>query len=126
MRKTVLAGIVATAAALAPAAHPHTAANTARATPHPAMKANFRVADTVQVLSGDDKGAVGKVISIDTKKSRVVVEGVNMQTKHTKPLKQGDTGRIVKREGSISISKVKAVDADDAAPPAAAEAAAAE
>ena len=82
------------------------------------MATRVHQGDTVQIISGSDKGVSGKVISIDNKKSRVMVEGVNMKSKHIKPMKEGETGRVLKREFSVHISNVKAVDAP-AAPPAA-------
>ena len=51
----------------------------------PAMGPKFKTGDTVEVITGDDKGESGKIISIDMKKSKVVVEGLNMQTKHVSP-----------------------------------------
>lgn len=70
--------------------------------------AKIRTGDMVKVLSGDDKGTVAKVIKIDPKRSMVTVEGVNMQTKHMKPMKEGEQGRIVTRETPMHISKVTA------------------
>merc|ERR1712232_1531744 len=78
------------------------------------MATSIRTGDTVFVLAGDDKGATGKVISIDSRKSKVTVEGVNMRTKHVKPMKEGDTGSILKRETAIHISNVRLADDDDA------------
>ena len=65
------------------------------------------------------QGTVGKLLMVDAKKGKVVVEGVNIQTKHVKPMKEGESGSILKREAAIHISKVKIT---DEAPPAAAEA----
>uniref|UniRef100_A0A7S0L376 KOW domain-containing protein n=1 Tax=Coccolithus braarudii TaxID=221442 RepID=A0A7S0L376_9EUKA len=78
------------------------------------MAAGIRTGDNVYVLSGDDKGSTGKVISIDVKKKSVTVEGINMRTKHVKPVKEGETGSILKRETSIHISNVRLADDDDA------------
>ena len=67
---------------------------------------NIRRDDTVVVLSGDDKGAKGKVIAVSPKEGKVLVEGVNMIHKHVKPRKQGEAGGIVDAEGAIYASKV--------------------
>ncbi len=65
--------------------------------------------DTVQVIAGKDAGKTGKVLHVDTAKDRVVVEGVNMVQKHTKPNAQNQNGGIVSKEGSIHISNVMLV-----------------
>ena len=62
--------------------------------------------DTVIVISGDDKGAKGKVLAVSPEEGKVIVEGANMQTKHVKPRKQGETGGIIKVEGAMYASKV--------------------
>ena len=65
--------------------------------------------DTVIVLSGKDKGKEGKVINSDPKGSKVIVEGVNVAKRHTKPRKQGDPGGIIKKETPIYACKVMRV-----------------
>ena len=62
--------------------------------------------DKVIVLSGKDKGKQGKVLIADPKGLKVVVEGVNVATKHQKPRKQGEEGGIIKMETPIYASKV--------------------
>ena len=62
--------------------------------------------DSVKVIAGKDKDKEGKVISVDQKKGRVVVEGINMLTKHTKPSAANQNGGIIHQEGSIDISNV--------------------
>ena len=62
--------------------------------------------DTVKVIAGKDSGKEGKVISVDPKKNRVLVEGVNMISKHTKPSAANQNGGIVQREAAIDISNV--------------------
>ena len=64
----------------------------------------LRVGDTVQVIAGSEKGKTGEILAI--KGNRVVVEGVNMVTKHTKPSMQNQQGGIVHQEGPIDISNV--------------------
>lgn len=65
--------------------------------------------DTVKVIAGKDCNAEGKVVSIDVKKHRVVVEGVNMITKHAKPSAANPNGGIIRREAPIDISNVMLV-----------------
>ena len=67
---------------------------------------NIKKNDTVIVLSGKDKGKKGKVLVAMPKDSKVIVEGVNVATCHTKPRKQGEQGGIVKRETPIRACKV--------------------
>ena len=62
--------------------------------------------DTVKVIAGKDKGKEGKILHVDRKNNRVIVEGVNMISKHTKPSMQNQQGGIVKKEGSIHASNV--------------------
>ena len=65
--------------------------------------------DKVVVLSGKDKGKQGKVLIADPKGAKVVVEGVNVATKHQKPRKKGEEGGIIKVETPIYVSKVQLV-----------------
>ena len=76
------------------------------------MKTKFHIrrGDTVKVLAGDAKGQQGKVLNIDVKKQRAIVEGVNMLSKHTRPNAKNTQGGIVKQEGSIHISNLMLVD----------------
>ena len=62
--------------------------------------------DTVKVIAGKDKDKEGKVLSVDTKKSRILVEGVNMVTKHAKPSAANQNGGIIQKEAPIDISNV--------------------
>ena len=62
--------------------------------------------DTVQVITGTDKGKEGKVVSIDAKNNKVIVEGINMVSKHTKPNAQNQNGGIIRKEAPIDISNV--------------------
>ena len=70
---------------------------------------NIRRDDTVIVLSGKDKGKQGKVLKADPKNGKVVVEGVNVASKHQKPRKQGEEGGIIKMETPIYACKVMRV-----------------
>ena len=62
--------------------------------------------DTVKVIAGKDKDKEGKVIAVNQKTGKVIVEGVNMLTKHTKPSAQNQNGGIVTQEGPIDASNV--------------------
>ena len=65
--------------------------------------------DTVEVLSGNDKGKTGEVLEVIPKMQRVIVKGVNVRKKHVKPRKQGEEGGIVPVECSIHSSKANVV-----------------
>jgi len=73
-------------------------------------KLHIRKGDTVKVIAGDDKGKTGKVLEILTAKSRVIVEGINIVTKHAKPSAGKPEGGITKTEASINISNLMLVD----------------
>ncbi len=66
--------------------------------------------DTVKVISGEARGQEGKIISIDTKKNRAIVEGVNLISKSEKPSAKNTNGGITKKEGSIHISNLMFVE----------------
>ena len=72
-------------------------------------KLSIKSGDTVVVLSGKDKGKQGKVMSVDPKAGKVVVEKVNMVSRHTKPRQQGEQGGILKKEAPIYACKVMRV-----------------
>ena len=63
--------------------------------------------DTVIVISGDDKGVVGKVVQVSPKEGKVIVQGANIVSKHQKPRRQGETGGIMKVEAAMYASKVQ-------------------
>lgn len=69
-------------------------------------KMHVKTGDTVQVISGKDKGKVGEVIKALPQESKVVVQGVNVKTKHVKPQAEGESGRIVTQEYPIHSSNV--------------------
>jgi large subunit ribosomal protein L24 len=73
-------------------------------------KFKLKSGDTVRVIAGDHKGSEGKVLQIIKDKDRVVVEGVNMISKHTKPSAQNPQGGIVKKEAPLHISNVLLVE----------------
>ena len=70
------------------------------------MKLNIKKGDNVIVLTGDDKGKKGRVAEVIREKNRVIVEGVNINTKHSKPNAANPQGGIVKTEGGIHVSNV--------------------
>ena len=70
---------------------------------------NVKKNDTVVVLSGKDKGKRGKVLSVDPKTRKVVVEKINMASRHQKPRKQGEEGGIIQKEIPLYASKVMTV-----------------
>ena len=72
-------------------------------------KLHVRKDDTVVILSGKDKGKKGKVLETSPKEQKLIVEGVNMVTKHVKPRRQGEAGGIVKAEGAFYASKAMLV-----------------
>ena len=65
--------------------------------------------DMVKVIAGKDKGKEGKVLSVDTDKKKIVVEGCNIITKHSKPNVANPQGGIVKKEAAMDISNVMLV-----------------
>ena len=62
--------------------------------------------DTVKVIAGKDKDKEGKVLSVDKKNGKVVVEGVNMVTKHAKPSAANQNGGIIQKEAALDMSNV--------------------
>ena len=69
----------------------------------------IRKGDTVQVLSGNDKGKTGEVLEVIPKSEKVIVKGANVRKKHVKPRKQGEEGGIISIESAIPSSKVNVV-----------------
>ena len=65
--------------------------------------------DTVQVLSGNDKGKKGEVLEVIPKTEKIIVKGVNIRKKHVKPRKQGEEGGIIPVECAIHSAKVNVV-----------------
>ena len=66
----------------------------------------IKTGDTVKVIAGKDKDKEGKILSVDKKTGRVVVEGVNMVTKHAKPSAANQQGGIINKEAPIDASNV--------------------
>ena len=75
-------------------------------------KMKIKTGDTVVILTGDknkDRGKTGKVLEVSPKEGKVIVEGLNMVSKHVKPRKAGDPSGIVKAESAIYACKVQVV-----------------
>jgi large subunit ribosomal protein L24 len=72
-------------------------------------KIHVKKGDTVTIISGDDKGKKGKVLRVDDKKGRVVVEGLNMMKKHLRPNRDNPQGGIVQIPAPMKSSKVMIV-----------------
>lgn len=72
-------------------------------------KVHVKTGDTVVVLSGKERGKRGKIIAVSPKEGKVIIEGVNMVSKHVKPKKMGEAGGIIKAEGAMYASKVQLV-----------------
>ena len=74
------------------------------------MKFKMRKGDLVEVIAGKNKGKQGKLREILVDKNRVIIEGVNMVKRHTKPSQSNQQGGIIEKEGSIHYSNVLLVD----------------
>lgn len=72
----------------------------------------IRKDDTVQVISGKNRGKIGKVLEVIPSTMRVRVEGVNIIKKHKKPTRQGEAGVIIEKAGTVHISNVMLYDTD--------------
>jgi large subunit ribosomal protein L24 len=76
------------------------------------MKCHVKKGDEVVVLAGKEKGKRGKIIAVLPKKSRVIVEGVQLIKRHTRKSQQHPQGAIVEREGTVHISNVRKAEAE--------------
>ena len=70
------------------------------------IKMRIRKGDTVQVINGKEKGKTGEVLRTLPIENRVVVEGINLRTRHVKPKQEGESGQIVTEEASLHASNV--------------------
>jgi large subunit ribosomal protein L24 len=66
--------------------------------------------DNVMIISGNDKGKSGKVLKVFPSKSRIIVEGINIRKRHTKPNQKNPQGGILEKEASIHVSNVLLID----------------
>lgn len=72
-------------------------------------KLHVKTGDNVKVISGKDKGKTGKVLEVSKKENKVIIEGINIATKHMKPRRQGEQGGLLKVEAPMYASKVMLV-----------------
>ena len=72
-------------------------------------KVHVKTGDTVMVISGKDKGKKGKVLAVSPSERKVIVEKVNMVSKHVKPRRMGEQGGIIKAEAAMYADKVQIV-----------------
>lgn len=72
-------------------------------------KLSLKTGDKVQVLSGKDRGKQGKIIAVSPKENKLIVEGVNIVSKHVKPRRAGQEGGIIKAESALYACKVQLV-----------------
>ncbi len=70
------------------------------------VKMKIRKGDTVQVINGKEKGKTGEVLKTLPNENRVIVQGINLRTKHVKPTQEGESGKIVTEESSLHASNV--------------------
>ena len=70
----------------------------------------IRKSDNVKVISGNDKGKTGKVLKVFPKDLRVIVEGINLRKRHTKPSQKNPQGGIVEKEAPINVSNIMILD----------------
>jgi large subunit ribosomal protein L24 len=73
-------------------------------------KLNIKKGDTVMVIAGDSKGQQGRVLVVNREKEKVLVEGVNVVSKHSRPTNKSPKGGIIQKEAPIHISNLKVID----------------
>ncbi len=74
------------------------------------VRLHVKSGDTVKVIAGDERGKTGVIKSVNRVTQRVIVEGLNLVTKHNKPSAQSPQGGITKMEAPMHVSNVQAVD----------------
>ncbi len=80
------------------------------------MAARIKKNDSVMILAGKERGKIGKVIRVQPKQNRAVVERLNMVKRHVKPRGPQDSGGILEKEASIHLSNLMLVDPQDGRP----------
>jgi len=73
-------------------------------------KLHIKKGDTVMVIAGDSKGQQGRVLVVDIEKEKIMVEGVNVVKKHSRPTNKTPKGGIIEKEAPIHISNLKVID----------------
>ncbi len=76
------------------------------------MKLKIKKGDTVKVITGNDRGETGRVLEVDSTKLRVLVEGINIRKKHSRPSAGNQQGGIISKEMPIHYSNVQLVDSE--------------
>lgn len=76
------------------------------------MKLKIKKGDTVAVISGNDRGKTGRVLEVDSKKMRILIEGISIRKKHSRPSAANQQGGIVSMEMPIHYSNVQLVDSE--------------
>jgi large subunit ribosomal protein L24 len=71
------------------------------------VKTRLKKNDLVKVISGNSRGTIGKILFVDREKGKVIVEGVNIVHRHTKPKQKSPQGGIIRREAPINITNVQ-------------------
>ena len=74
------------------------------------MKVKIHKNDNVVVIAGNDRGKTGKVLKVFPQKNRVIIEGINIRKRHTKPTQNNPQGGIIEKESPIHISNVMLLD----------------
>jgi large subunit ribosomal protein L24 len=80
------------------------------------MPARIRAGDEVMVISGKDRGKTGRVLEVRPKEGRVLVEGLNLMKRHTKPRPPNEPGGVIERPAPIHLSNVSLIDPRDKRP----------
>ena len=70
----------------------------------------FKVGDTVKVITGNDKGQIGKITKVLKKQNKITVDGINTKIKHVKPIQSESTGQIIQIDAPIHVSNVMVCD----------------
>jgi large subunit ribosomal protein L24 len=78
------------------------------------MKTKLKRGDMVKVITGKDLNKEGRILNVDREKNRVIVEGINLMTKHQKPNRTNQTGGIIRIEAPIHLSNVMYLHKDKA------------
>ena len=73
-------------------------------------KSHIKKGDTVMVITGESKGQKGRVLDVDRRNTRAIVEGVNLVSRHTKPNSKAPQGGIIRKEAPIQISNLMLID----------------
>lgn len=75
-----------------------------------ANKTHIKKGDLVKVLAGEDRGAQGRVLEVDRERGTAIIEGLNINKKHSKPTTANPQGGIIEKEGPIHISNLMLID----------------